>query len=107
MACYRIFRLKDSLLAPFRQLPHVSGVSRVKLKDYDEAGMIEAATPYAAWCQLKESKSDALLVGDLLVDEANEIRIVKYVGFEPAEWIVPDVKLPGDAVFATAAGVPV
>jgi hypothetical protein len=106
MASYRIFRLKESLRAQFRQLPHVSGVSRVKVKDYDEAGTIEAPTPYAAWFQLKESETDALEVGDLLVDEANELRIVKYVGFEPAEWIVPDVKLPGEIVFTTAAGTP-
>jgi hypothetical protein len=107
MACYRIFRLKENLRAGFRQLPHVSGVSRVKVKDYDECGTVEAATPYAAWFQLKESNGDAVHVGDLLVDEANEIRIVKFVGFEPAEWIVPDVKLPGDIVFTTASGVPV
>ena len=77
------------------------------MKDYDESGTIDAATPYAAWFQLKESKSDTLQVGDLLVDEVNQIRIVKYVGFEPAEWIVPDVKLPGDVVLNSAAGVPV
>ena len=102
MAAYRIFRLKDNLRAQFRQLPHVSGVSRIKLKDYDEAGTVEASTPYAAWFALKDSASDALLIGDLLVDEANEIRIVKFVGFEPAEWIVPDVKLPHEMPMPTA-----
>jgi hypothetical protein len=105
MACYRIYRLKENLRAQFRQLPHVSGVSRVKLKDYDEAGAVEAPTPYAAWFALKESGGgDALQVGDVLVDDANDVRIVKYVGFEPAEWIVPDVKLPQEIVFTTAAG---
>ena len=106
MASYRIYRLKETLRAPFRQLPHVSGVSRIKLKDYDESGTVEAATPYAAWCALKDSNSDALLVGDLLVDEANDIRIVKFVGFEPAEWIVPDVKLPQELLATASAGSP-
>ena len=89
MAAYRIFRLKENLRAQFRQLPHVSGVSRIRPKDYDEAGSVEGSTPYAVWFALKDSPADALVVGDLLVDEASEIRIVKFVGFEPAEWIVP------------------
>jgi hypothetical protein len=107
MAAYRIFRLKDNLRAQFRQLPHVSGVTKVKVKDYEERGLVEAATPYAAWSALQGSHEDALQVGDVLMDEqANEIRIIKFVGFEPAEWIVPEVKLPGEMILGTAAGSP-
>jgi hypothetical protein len=107
MASYRIFRLKDSLRAQFRQLPHVSGVSKVKLKDYEERGSVEAVTPYAAWSALQGSEEDALQVGDVLMDDqAGEVRIIKFVGFEPAEWVVPEVKLPGDMILGTATGSP-
>ncbi len=105
MASYRIFRLKDGLRAQFRQLPHVSGISRVKVKDYEERGSVEASTPYAAWVVLKGT-GDALEVGDLLMDESGEARIVKFVGFEPAEWIVPEIKLPGEVILAPAVGSP-
>ncbi len=105
MASYRIFRLKDNLRAQFRLLPHVSGVTRIKVKDYEERGSVEASTPYAAWFSLKDS-AEALEVGDVLVDEAGDVRVIKFVGFEPAEWIVPEVKLPGELVFTSAAGNP-
>lgn len=99
MALYRIFRLKDGLRAPFRLLPHVSGVSKVKAKDYEESGNVEAATPYAAWFALKGTEQE-LAVGDILAEENGEIRIIKYVGFEPAEWVVPEMKVPGELLTA-------
>ena len=34
----------------------------------------------------------SLRVGDLLEGPGGELRICKYVGFDAAQWIVPDVK---------------
>jgi hypothetical protein len=99
MASYRIFRLKESLRAPFRQLPHVSGVAKVKVKDYEESGNVEAATPYAAWFALKGTEQE-LAVGDVVAEENGDLRIIKFVGFEPAEWVVPEVKVPGELIAA-------
>jgi len=38
-------------------------------------------------------------VGDILEMDAGELRIYKYVGFEEAQWQVPEVKpaIPADA----------
>ena len=36
--------------------------------------------------------ADALQVGDLLEGEDGRLRICKYVGFEPAQWVLPEPK---------------
>ena len=33
-----------------------------------------------------------LLVGDVLEGEGGKLEIFKFIGFEPAEWIVPELK---------------
>lgn len=92
MPMYTIFRLKDHQKAHFRQLPHVSGVAKIKARDYEEpVESVEALTPYAAWFQMQEQGSP-LEVGDVLVDETGAARVVKFVGVEPAEWFVPEAK---------------
>jgi hypothetical protein len=91
MAVYRIHRLKDQQRQHFRWAPHSCGAASIKPKDYVEAGAIEAATPYAAWFQLRQS-SQPLEVGDLLESADGELRIYKYVGFEEARWLLPEVK---------------
>jgi hypothetical protein len=40
---------------------------------------------------LRES-GEPLAVGDLLEAEDGQLRICKYVGFEPAQWVVPEPK---------------
>ena len=107
MPSYRIFRLKDHQKTHFRQLPHMSGVARVKPRDYEEevGAVVDAATPYAAWFAMKDTGSP-LEVGDMIADEAGALRIVKFVGVEPAEWVLPEVKLDGDSVGAAASGAP-
>ena len=52
---------------------------------------MDAANEYDAWLLLRDSER-ALAVGDVLEAESGELRICKYVGFEIAEWIVPEVK---------------
>jgi hypothetical protein len=83
--------MKDSPRQQFRFAPHVTGVAHVKPKDFQDAGYIEAANEYVAWRMLRES-DHALAVGDVLEGESGELRICKYVGFEAAQWIVPEVK---------------
>ena len=91
MAVYRIYRMKDQASQQFRWAPHVSGATQIKRKDYDEGASIEAGNEYAAWQSLRDSGSP-LRVGDLLESPGGELRICKYVGFESAQWIAPEVK---------------
>lgn len=97
MAQYRIYRMKDSPRQQFRWAPHVGGCASLKLRDYDQRGEVEALHEYDAWRILRES-GDPLVVGDLLETPDGRLSICKYVGFEPAQWIVPAViegsKLP-------------
>jgi hypothetical protein len=81
--------MKDSPRQNFRWAPHTSGVTLVKLKDYEEAGNVDAVNPYEAWEQLKGTDA-ALQVGDILENEIGEIRLFKYVGFEEAKWVVAE-----------------
>jgi hypothetical protein len=91
MAAYRIYRMKEQVSQQFRWAPHVSGASQIKRKDYEEAGSIEAANEYAAWQALRDAGTP-LRVGDLLEGSNGELRICKYVGFDAAQWIAPEVK---------------
>ena len=91
MPLYRIYRMKDQASQQFRWTPHVTGATQIKRKDYDEAGAIEAANEYAAWQSLRDAETP-LRVGDLLEGPGGELRICKYVGFDAAQWILPEVK---------------
>jgi hypothetical protein len=91
MPAYRIHRLRDHLRASFRSAPHVSGVASLKPRDYVPAGEIDAASPYAAYFELRDSEG-GLEVGDVLESADGEMRIFKYVGFEEAKWVLPEAK---------------
>jgi hypothetical protein len=101
MPLYRIYRMKDSPRQQFRWAPHVSGCASVKPKEYDQRGEIEAANEYNAWMTLRES-SEALAVGDLLEADSGSLSICKYVGFEPAQWVLLEPK-SSDAAAAPCA----
>jgi hypothetical protein len=102
MPLFRIYRMKDSPRQQFRWAPHVSGAATVKPKDYEQRGEVEALNEYEAWKVLKESEAP-LQVGDLLETEGH-LRVCKYVGFEPAEWLLPEPKAqPGEAPPASPA----
>jgi len=88
---YRIHRLRDSARQTFRWAPHTAGLTTIKPKDYEGVSTIEAASPYAAWTVLKETEL-SLEPGDVLESEDGELRIYKYVGFEEAQWQLPEVK---------------
>ena len=104
MAAYRIYRMKEQASQQFRWAPHVSGSTQIKPKDYDEGGTIEAANEYAAWKALRDTAAP-LRVGDLLESSSDELRICKYVGFDAAQWIAPEVKTGLESAPA-AAGPP-
>ena len=83
--------MKESTRQQFRWAPHTIGITAIKPKDYDLTVTVEANTPYAVWIQLKDS-ADALQVGDILESESGDLRIYKYVGFEEAQWVLPEMK---------------
>ena len=91
MAHYRIHRLKDHLRQAFRNAPHVSGAASVKPRDYSPGESVEASTPYAAYFELRGSATP-IEPGDLLESEAGELRIYKFIGFEEAQWVLPEAK---------------
>jgi hypothetical protein len=91
MPLFRIHRMKDSQRQQFRWAPHVSGCASLKPKDYEQRGELEALHEYDAWRAMRET-DEPLLVGDLLESESGELRICKYVGFEPAQWVVAEPK---------------
>jgi hypothetical protein len=91
MPVYRIYRLKENPRQQFKWQPHVSGTSQMKRNLYEEGGEVEAANEYAAWQELRGTERE-LGVGDILETPAGELRIFKYVGFEAAEWFVPELK---------------
>jgi hypothetical protein len=88
---YQVFRLKENLRHQFRSAPHLSGVAGVKPKDYEESATIDAESPYAAWHSVRGTPRE-LAVGDLLCIEGREMCILKYIGFEEARWVLPEVK---------------
>jgi hypothetical protein len=99
---YRIFRMREQARLSFRVAPHTSGETAVKLKDYSEAGTVEAASTYEAWDLLRATEQP-LEVGDVLEAELGGIKICKYIGFDDAKWVLPDPK-PGAEAIPVAAG---
>ena len=104
MPAYKIYRMKDAVRQQFRWAAHTIGITAVKPKDYEQINTVEAAGVYAVWVQLKDT-DEALQVGDILEVEGGELRIYKYVGFEEAQWLVPEVK-SGLESAPVAAGIP-
>ncbi|HEY3936957.1 MAG TPA: hypothetical protein VGL97_05980 [Bryobacteraceae bacterium] len=109
MARYRIYRIKDSPKESFRWAAHMGGLTIVKPKDYEVNGEVEAATPYAAWSGLANG-GQALCPGDLLEmlqpdGSAGDLRIAKYIGFEPAQWFVPETKAAAGPEFGASSTI--
>ena len=102
MPLFRIYSLKDSLRQHFRAAPHVSGDAAVKQKDYELRGQVEAVNEYDAWQILRQS-DQPITVGDLLESEDGQLRICKYVGFEPAQWALTEPRPPVEPESANPA----
>jgi len=88
---FRIHRMKEPAREGFRSSAHTSGLATVRPKDYELAGDVEAASAYDAWNQLRGG-NPPLQTGDLLEDESGSLLIAKYIGFERAQWWVPEPK---------------
>jgi hypothetical protein len=95
--------MKDEKRQQFRWAPHTSGATSVKPRDYDDAGALESTNVYSLWAEMKESP-EPLEVGDVLELPNGELKIFKYVGFEDARWVLPDVKTGIDLDAPPAAG---
>jgi len=105
MPTYRIHRLRNHLRQQVRLAPHVSGTAMVKPRDYHSPqpeelraeDQVDAPTPYAAFFALRDTATP-LDVGDLLESASDgSLRIFKFVGFEEAQWALPEVKPAGAA----------
>ena len=108
MAHYRIHRIKDTPKETFRWAAHTGGLAVVKMKDYEVGHQVEAATVYAAW-HILQTTGQPLRPGDLLEQireeaSAGALQILKYTGFDTAQWFVPEAK-PNMEVLS--AGAPV
>jgi len=91
MPRFRIHRMKETPRQHFRWAPHLSGVAQLKPRDFEADGDVDALNFYDAWAILRGSPR-ALDIGDALETESGEVRICKYVGFEDARWVVPELK---------------
>lgn len=94
--------MKEQARLSFRAAPHTSGETAVKLKDYVEAESVDAVNTYEAWEILRASQTP-LEVGDILESELGGIQICKYIGFDAAKWIIPEVKNPAEGFAPTGA----
>jgi hypothetical protein len=96
MPRYRIHRIKQAPFETFRWAAHTGGLAVIKPKDYDFGEEIQAETPYAVW-KCFAATGNPLRPGDVLETELNDgtptsLFITKYIGFEPAQWFVPEPK---------------
>jgi hypothetical protein len=89
MPSYRVHRLRKHLRQQFRYAPHVIGTASVKPRDYEPGEAVEAASPYGAFFAMRDAGTP-LDPGDLLEAEAGGLRIFKFVGFEEAQWTLPE-----------------
>ncbi len=65
----------------------------MKLKDYEPRGQVQAVHEYDAWRRLREWKTRRSKWA-ICWRTKRPLRICKYVGFEPAEWVLPEPKQP-------------
>lgn len=81
----------------------MGGLALVKSKDYEAGAEVESASPYSLWKELQTSASKSLkderplAPGDLLETMGElgpaQLLIAKYIGFEPAQWVIPEAKV--------------
>jgi hypothetical protein len=90
---YRIYRMKEPAREAFRSAAHTSAPAVAKPKDYELSEETEGENTYAAWVSLRETEHP-LQTGDILEDETGALYIAKFIGFEPAQWWVPEPKVP-------------
>lgn len=105
MPVYRIHRMKETPRLAFRSAAHSAGLAMLKPKDYEAGADVEASSPYGAWALLHGTEG-ALQVGDVLEHPDGSLRVYKYVGFEEARWILPEVRTGLESVPLAAGPAP-
>ena len=100
---FRIHRMKEQARENFRWAAHTSGSAVVKPKDYEAAGEIDGSSAYAVWTALRQTDRP-LETGDILEDETGALRIAKYIGFETAQWWVPEPRPAAPVAAAEPVG---
>src|SRR4051794_40024013 len=88
---FRVHRMKQPAREIFRSSAHTNGSAIAKPKDYEPAGEVESANVYAAWTVLRATERQ-LETGDILEDEHGTLHIAKFIGFEGAQWWLPELK---------------
>jgi hypothetical protein len=88
--------MKETPREHFRWAAHTGGTAIVKSRDYEAEEEVEAPSPYALWKAFASGEAP-LRPGDLLEGIAEDgsavsLQIAKYIGFEPAQWFVPEAK---------------
>lgn len=110
MPRYRIHYLKESQREHFRHSAPSPAPLLLKSKDYRPGGEIEASTPYAVWKKMRaEGPDQPIDLGDALESETGALLVCRYVGFEEAQWFVPEAAptgQPGDAAPAGPSTMP-
>lgn len=102
MPRYRVYCLRDDLSRRFRELPPSTVHKQLKQREYELAGELEAANPYAAWRALQSPGSEesplslrrSFAVGDLLEQEDGKLQLCLFGGFEDASWWTPPPSQP-------------
>ncbi len=105
---YRIHYLRESQRQHFRNVAPAAGPVKLKPKDHQPGGEVEATSPYAVWKQMREQPGDQrpIEVGDALETETGALLVCKYVGFEEAQWFVPEPAEPAPTATPTEAPAP-
>jgi len=93
--------MRDIPRENFRWAAHTGGLAILKPKDYELGEEISAANPYECW-RTALARGTPLRPGDVLQvienpelglqSSAGELFVTKYIGFEPAQWFVPEPK---------------
>ena len=101
MALYRIFYLRESEIARFRDAaPKEERPCRLKPRRYEESGEIEAESPYEAWQRLQGEEAERrglrpMGVGDALQIGPETLVVCNFWGFDQAEWQLTEYSGPG------------
>lgn len=91
MPRYRIYYLKDSKVETYRLAPPREGDRLLRPPNYEDQGVIEAASPYAAWQLLQGEEAERrdlrkFGVGDILEPEGGRPILCNFWGFNQGEW---------------------
>jgi hypothetical protein len=105
MLTFQIHRMKEAARLTFRSAPHTAGLALLKPRDYEKGAAVEASSAYAVWANLNGT-AEPLEVGDVLEAADGSLRIYKYVGFEDARWVLPEIRTGVESLPGATGGSP-